>query len=162
MRIVVPVCFVRVGPALAAAFAVTLGLASGVHAETAAKIYDQNCSVCHQAGGMGMSGTYPRLAGRASAIASLPQGRRAMISAVLYGMAGSLTVDGNRIVGVMPSFSQLGDGDIAQVLTYVSHLNGGKPKPFTPGEVAAFRHPPLTSADTNGLAKDPALAKAAP
>jgi len=148
--------------AVAVSFAVALGLTSAAHAETAAKIYDQNCSVCHQAGGMGMSGTYPRLAGRASAIASLPQGRRAMISAVLYGMAGSLTVDGNRIVGVMPPFSQLSDGDIAQVLTYVSHLSGGKPKAFTAGEVAAFRHPPLTSADTNGLAKDPALAKAAP
>jgi len=139
-----------------------MAAAAGAHAETSNKIYDQNCSVCHQTGGMGMAGTYPRLSGRAGAIAGLPQGRRVMISAVLYGMAGSLTVDGSRIVGVMPAFAQLSDGEIAQVLTYVATLGGGQAKPFTPAEVAAFRHTPLTSADTNGLAKDPALAKAAP
>ena len=146
----------------AVAAIVALATTTGAWADASNKLYDANCSVCHQAGGMGMSGTYPRLSGRAGVIATLPQGRRAMISAVLYGMAGSLTVDGHKIIGVMPSFPQLSNAEVAQVLTYVSHLNGGHPKPFTAAEVSAFRNPPLTSTDTNGLAKDPALQKAAP
>ena len=164
MRTVAPVCFVRAGRTAAVGILVAAALSSAASAwaEPTNKLYDANCSVCHQAGGMGMEGTYPRLSGRTGAIATLPQGRRAMISAVLYGMAGSLTVDGHKIVGVMPSFPQLSNAEVAQVLTYVSHLSGGHPKSFTAAEVANFRNPPLTSTDTNGLAKDPALQKAAP
>ncbi|MET0271722.1 MAG: cytochrome c [Phenylobacterium sp.] len=104
-----------------------------------AKTYQRHCSVCHQAGGVGREGVYPRLAGRAPDMARKPAGRKLMASAVLWGMAGKLVVDGKPLMGVMPGFTQLSDADLAEVLTYVAGL-GGKPAPaFTTQEVAGVR-----------------------
>ena len=41
-----------------------------------AKVFETNCQVCHQAGGVGVTGAFPRLAGRVSVIASSPDGRK--------------------------------------------------------------------------------------
>jgi mono/diheme cytochrome c family protein len=119
--------------------------------------------VCHQAAGAGVPGSFPRLAGRAGALADLPAGRKLMMSAVLDGIAGKLQADGQTVVGVMPPLAQLSDADIAAVLNYVGHLDHRSPKAFTAAEVAAIRaQPALSSAEVNALAKDPALVKAAP
>jgi len=126
-------------------FAATLG-ALGPAAASAqeaaadgAKLYARHCSVCHQAGGAGREGAYPRLAGRAADLARRPDGRRVMIAAGLYGMAGKLEVDGKPIMGVMPGFAQLPDDEIARVLTYVAGFGGKAAAPFQPAEVAAVR-----------------------
>lgn len=123
-----------------------------------AKVFETNCQVCHQAGGVGVPGAFPRLAGRASVIASSPDGRKFLAKLVLNGMSGSVMVDGQRIMGVMPGFSQFSDADAAAVLTYVSGLDAGKkrPKPFAAAEIAAARtakvSPSDMSAERNGLA----------
>ena len=102
-------------------------------------IYKKNCSVCHQAGGVGLPGSFPRLAGRADMLARQPAGRTLMISAVLFGMAGRLELDGKTIVGVMPPLPRLSDDDLAAVLTHIASLEGGKAAPFTAAEVATLR-----------------------
>ena len=110
-----------------------------------------------------MPGAYPRLAGRAGAIAGVPEGRKAMVSAALYGVAGVLKVDGQTVVGVMPSFAHVTDADIAGVLTYVSHLGGMRPKSFTAAEVAKVRQgAALTPNQVNALLRQPAITQAAP
>lgn len=123
-----------------------------------AKVFETNCQVCHQAGGVGVSGAFPRLAGRVPVIAASPDGRKFLAKLVLNGMSGSVTVDGQRIMGVMPGFGQFSDADAAAALTYVSTLDAGKkpPKAFTPADIAAARTAKVSPSDMaterNGLA----------
>ena len=99
------------------------------------------CSMCHQSGGEGLSGQFPRLAGRTAAIAQSPQGRRYMVRVVLGGMAGPISVDGAPVAGVMPGMATMADSEIAEILSHAVTL--GKPakpaKPFKAAEVAAVR-----------------------
>lgn len=87
-------------------------------------VFDTNCSMCHQVGATGVPGQFPRLAGRAGRIASTAAGRRYLEHVVLYGMMGTITVDGTPIVGgVMPSFASLSDQDLADALDYIISLD---------------------------------------
>lgn len=99
------------------------------------------CAMCHQASGEGLAGQFPKLAGRAAAIAQSPEGRRYMTRVVLGGMSGPIEVDGARVSGVMPGMSSLSDAEIADVLNHALTL--GKPakpaKPFKPADIAAVR-----------------------
>ncbi len=151
-------------PALLLALGSGLLAASGALAEAPSSgVYDANCSVCHQAAGAGAPGQFPRLAGRTGKLATSPKGRHAMIAAVLFGMSGKLPADNQIILGVMTPLPQLSDAEIAQVLSYVSHLDGGAAKPFSAAEVAAVRAgPKLTPTEVNALARDPTLQRLAP
>jgi hypothetical protein len=96
--------------------------------------------VCHQAQGVGVEGQFPRLNGRTPVIAASPAGRAFLAQLVLSGMSGTVAVDGQRIIGIMPDFAHLPDGDLAAVLTYVSTLGAAKKSaPFKPAEIAAAR-----------------------
>jgi cytochrome c5 len=87
-------------------------------------VFDANCSMCHQLAAAGVPGQFPRLAGRAGRIAATAAGRRYLEHVVLYGMMGTITVDGTQIVGgVMPSFASLSDQDLAAALDYVISLD---------------------------------------
>jgi mono/diheme cytochrome c family protein len=122
-----------------AAFAVTAGV--GVACASAAEgseIYSQNCMMCHQSGGAGLPGQFPRLAGRAAAIASSRDGRSYLVDVLTFGLSASITVDGQSIVGVMPAFKSMSDEDVAVVLSYVSILensSSGRAEHFTTDEV---------------------------
>lgn len=134
-----------------------------VHAETGDSVYGRTCAACHLPGGKGVPGAFPRLSGRAGAIAGVPVGRKAMVSIVLFGSAGPLQVEQQSISGVMPGFGQLKDDEIAAVLTYISGLEGKHPKAFTTAEVAKVRAgAALSPSEVNGLLRDPAVVKAAP
>lgn len=148
LTVLLPTALVLGAPALATA-------APGKHSA----IFDANCSMCHQLRAAGVPGQFPRLAGRAGRIASTAAGRRYLEHVVLYGMMGTITVDGMRIVGgVMPSFSSLSNQDLAAALNYVISLErSGKlhwkgevirpaqlarvraGKPFSPMQVHALR-----------------------
>jgi cytochrome c553 len=99
------------------------------------------CAMCHQAGGEGLAGQFPKLTGRAAAIAQTPEGRRYMARVVLNGMSGPIEVEGARVSGVMPGMASLSDAEIAEVLSHVITL--GKPakpgKAFKAAEIAAVR-----------------------
>ncbi|WP_197277203.1 c-type cytochrome [Sphingomonas profundi] len=117
-------------------------------AQTAPMAYTANCQMCHQAAGAGIPGQFPRVAGRAGAIAAKPAGRAYLIDVLLNGMAGRMMVDGKPIMGVMPPFARLSDTDIAATLTYVTKLPGGPPRiaPFAAAEIKAARAAPKKSA----------------
>jgi mono/diheme cytochrome c family protein len=107
-------------------------------------IFDANCAFCHQAGGVGVPGQFPRLAGRAGAMAAKPEGRKFLFDVVLNGMSGRIAVDGEQVLGIMPDFDALPDDDIAAVLTYLTGLEH-KPVPITAQEIKAARARPKLS-----------------
>lgn len=124
------------------AAALSCAAVTGARADTPDQLFDNNCAICHQVGGKGVPGQFPRLAGRVSVIASSSEGRSFLASLVLNGMSGTVTVDSNKIVGVMPDFSAFSDEDLSAILTYVAGLNGGHAAPFTPGDLQAARAKP--------------------
>jgi cytochrome c553 len=126
---------------LVAVAALTAGfIAPAAHADPKTNFVSR-CGMCHQAGGEGLAGQFPRLAGRAAFIAQSPEGRRYMARVVLGGMAGPIEVEGARIAGVMPGMAGVSDADIAEALNHAITL--GKPakpaKPFKPADIAAVR-----------------------
>lgn len=132
---------------LAAAAAAAILAPAAAQAGDGSKIYNAQCSACHQSGAVGVPGQFPKLAGRAPQIAATPDGRRYLATVVMYGMHGKIMVEGKPIMGVMPSFGRLSDSDLADVLTFVSRQGAAKkPAPFTAAEVAGFRRKPSPNA----------------
>ena len=104
-------------------------------------LFTQNCLMCHQAGAVGLPGQFPRLAGRIAAISSKPKGRAYLIDVLTYGMAGTITVDDQTIIGLMPPFAQLSNDEVAGVLSYVQSIGppaaAGSPALETPAAFTA-------------------------
>ncbi len=121
--------------AVASAFIVA-AIPAAAAAQAAPKPYATNCQMCHQAGAKGVPGVYPRLTGRLDQIAAKPDGRKWLISVLLFGQSGKIMVDGKPVGGVMMPYGRLTDDDLATILTYVSK---GKAKPFTAAEIKAVR-----------------------
>ncbi len=113
-----------------------------------AKLYAQ-CAGCHQANGQGIPGAFPPLAGHVAEILSKQGGREYLVKVLLWGLQGQIEVKGMKYNGVMPSFSQLKDEEIAAVLTHIASAWGDDKKvkdfkPFTAAEVKALRDKKLT------------------
>ena len=87
-----------------------------------AATFDMSCAFCHQAGGVGVPGQFPRLAGRVGEIASKPEGKKFLPQVLLNGMSGRITADGEEILGIMPGFDSMSDDDMAALLTYLTGL----------------------------------------
>jgi len=108
-------------------------------------VYDATCALCHQSGGVGLKGQFPRLAGRVDRMAADPEARVYLLETVLFGVSGKIEVDGASIVGVMPSFASLSDDELASVLNYLIRLGGSgsrKVKAITPSEIRNGRAGP--------------------
>jgi len=103
--------------------------------EKGASIYATHCAACHQADGQGLAGAFPPLAG-SDYIAGMPD---VVVTTVLNGLSGKITVNGTDYNAVMPSLSYLSDSDVADVATFVlnSWDNGGGE--VNSGQVAAAR-----------------------
>lgn len=131
-----------------AVLALALGLAASVQAAPAKTLtnadFDAQCALCHQAGGAGLPGQFPRLAGRVNVIAGAPEGRNYMVQVILNGLSGQLIVDDKPLSGFMTPFGSLTDVQIADILNYLAAQKpeGAKAKPFTAGEVAKLRAGP--------------------
>jgi mono/diheme cytochrome c family protein len=109
-----------------------------------AALFAQNCELCHQAGAKGLPGQFPRLAGRVAAISRHAEGRVYLADVLTYGLSGTVKVDAQPIVGLMPPFAVLPNETVADILSYVQSLGddtgkGGLAKPFTEAEIAAAR-----------------------
>jgi nitrite reductase (NO-forming) len=99
------------------------------------RLYEQNCMACHQAGGEGIKGAFPPLAGSDYLLSDTNRA----ISALVNGLSGKVVVNGETYNGVMPAVS-LSDEQIANVLTYTLNTwnnNGGEVKPSNVAEVRA-------------------------
>lgn len=96
----------------------------GAQAQTAAALYNDNCSACHRPDGKGVKGAFPALSGNA-----LVQGDPFGVAAVvLKGRNG------------MPSFKdELTDAQLSDVLTYIRTSWGNKAGRVHPGLISAAR-----------------------
>lgn len=110
-------------------------VAAGAKVDGAA-IYASRCVACHQAGGTGLSGVFPPLAG-----SEWVAGKEATLAALaLHGINGTLTVKGISYAGAMPGFAaQLQDAELAAVLTYIRSQWGNSAPPVSVETVASVR-----------------------
>lgn len=88
-------------------------------------VFSARCAVCHQASGAGLPGAFPPLDG-SEWVTGEP---RTPVRILLRGIEGPITVAGAEYRGQMPSFADLSDQELADVLTYVrgSWSNGAEP-----------------------------------
>ncbi len=97
-------------------------------------IYASNCAACHQPDGTGVPKAFPPLA-KSDYLNKDP--KRA-ISAILNGLSGKITVNGQEYDSVMPAVA-LDDEKVANVVTYIMNSWGNKGGEITPEEVKAAR-----------------------
>lgn len=101
-----------------------------------ATIFANACQACHQSTGKGLPGVFPPLAGSEWVLA--PPDRIAQI--LLHGVTGPMKVLGTTYSGAMPAFgTQLSDGEIAAVASFVRTQWGNNAEKLTPAEVARSR-----------------------
>ncbi len=103
---------------LTAAFLLASGGAAAAE-PVGARFFSERCVACHQAGGVGVPGIAPPLAGNVGRMAATEEGRAYLTRVLLVGMVGAIKVDGVRYNGNMPAQSALSDSDLAGVLSYV-------------------------------------------
>jgi mono/diheme cytochrome c family protein len=121
------------------------------------RVYTTNCAACHQAGGTGMAGAFPPLAGHFPDLLKRADGRSYVGKVLLFGLEGEISVNGNNYAGAMPPWNALSDDDVAAVLNYVSNAwDNGKSLPpdfktFSSDEIKALRSPELSSAQVYAL-----------
>lgn len=101
-----------------------------------AVLFASLCVACHQASGQGLPGVFPPLADSEWVL-----GKDSTAAAILlHGINGGMTVKGNTYNGVMPGFAiQLGDEQIAAVLTYVRSQWGNSAAAVSAETVARTR-----------------------
>ncbi len=99
------------------------------------KLYTTNCAACHQVTGKGLTGAFPPLAG-SDYIAIDPMNA---VRAVINGLTGPISVNGNDYNSVMPNFSYMSDSDVADVITFVINSFGNKGGNINAAQVAAAR-----------------------
>lgn len=97
-------------------------------------VYSQVCQACHQADGGGLPSAFPPLANSDYLNADVNRS----IRAVVKGLQGEITVNGEKYNSVMPS-QNLSNEEIANVMTYVYNNWGNNGTVVTPEQVAAVR-----------------------
>lgn len=122
-----PILFGTGGPAVAAANpAPTAG----------EKIYNANCSTCHNVNGTGTAGVFPPLAENPMVTGSPDK----VIAAVKNGLSGPITVNAKAYNFSMPAWKgKLSNAEIADVITYVRSSWGNKGSAVTEAQVAGSK-----------------------
>jgi mono/diheme cytochrome c family protein len=110
----------------------TAGVSSRV--QTAAELFDGNCSPCHQETGEGISGVYPSLAGSPTVLGDAG----ALARWILKGQRAA-TMPIGRYSTAMPHFGWLNDADAAALLTYLRSSFGNRAPPVDAATVASAR-----------------------
>jgi mono/diheme cytochrome c family protein len=105
-----------------------------------ARLYGEHCAACHHASGEGVPRIYPPLAGNQAILMRNP------VNAIRITLNGGFppSTQGNpRPYGMPPFAHQLGDREVAAVLTYIRGAWGNRAAPVSPAEVADGRGVPL-------------------
>lgn len=116
-------------------------------------VYGAHCVACHQASGQGIPGAFPPLADHAVDIYAAG-GHEYLMDVLLFGLQGSVTVNGMAYNGLMPAWQQLSDGDIADVINHILTAWDTPPDDFVPYQAADIkeqRGKGLSATDVHGL-----------
>jgi len=97
-------------------------------------IFSRTCVACHQSEGQGIKAVFPPLAKSDF----LNKNKDTAIDAVLFGLKGEITVNGEKYNSVMPSQS-LSDQEVADVMNYVYNNWGNDKTIITPAEIKKRR-----------------------
>ncbi len=101
-----------------------------------AKVYNTNCSSCHQANGKGQPGVFPPLAG--NPVVTGPADK--VIHIVKDGLSGKIVINGATYNGQMPAWKgTLSDADIAAAVTYIRTSWGNHASAVTASQVTATK-----------------------
>ncbi|MEN9636784.1 MAG: hypothetical protein RL077_5188 [Verrucomicrobiota bacterium] len=111
-----------------------LGAADEAATGRGQSLYLANCSICHGATGDGVKGSYPPLA-KSDWLAADRQG---LVRAVVAGLSGEITVNGETFSGQMPAI-MLDDPQVAETLTFVLNSWGNPGGQVTTADVKAIR-----------------------
>ena len=87
--------------------------------ELGARVFGTSCGLCHQENGQGVAGAFPPLAGHVAQMFAQKNGRDYLVRVVLFGLEGTITVNGNTYASAMPPWPQLSDSEIAAALDHV-------------------------------------------
>ena len=126
-------------------------------ADPGARTYSTNCAACHQESGAGVPAAFPPLASHVPNLLAQPGGRTYLIRVLLFGLEGSITVNGASFSGAMPAWSSLDDNAIAAALNHVTTSWNNRPKlaadfkPFAASEIAAARAERMTAVTVYAL-----------
>jgi mono/diheme cytochrome c family protein len=102
-------------------------------------IFKKNCSLCHQASGLGSPSLYPPLAKSEWILAQDSHSKEHLILILLHGLQGPIMVQGTIYNGYMSGWSHLSDSEIAAVLSYICIEWGNLAVPITSKMVAMVR-----------------------
>ncbi|WP_066629398.1 c-type cytochrome [Labilibacter marinus] len=98
-------------------------------------VYDRNCKVCHQVNRKGIPKIYPPL----KDTESIKGDKTYLIDVVLNGQSEEIVVEGVKYKGVMASYRNLKDQDIADVLNYLRNDSEAASDIITPEDVKQAR-----------------------
>lgn len=98
-------------------------------------VYDRNCKVCHQVNRKGIPKIYPPL----KDTESIKGDKDYLIDVLLNGQSGEIVVEGVKYKGVMASYRNLKDQDIADVLNYLRNDSEAASDMITAEEVKQAR-----------------------
>lgn len=100
-----------------------------------AALYQQYCASCHKEDGMGVKGVFPPLQGSQTVVIN----PKVLISKVLKGSSGPVSINGVNYEAQMPSFTFLKDDELLEILGYVRSLGSNHAIPIKPEVVKEVR-----------------------
>lgn len=96
-------------------------------------IYIKHCQNCHGVKGEGLGALTPAL----TDTIFLKQYKQQVACFIKNGIKDTITVNGQKYEGTMPSFPELYDIDIAQVMVYITNSFGNNQGMYTTEQVAS-------------------------
>jgi mono/diheme cytochrome c family protein len=124
-----------------------------------AALFSERCAVCHQAQGEGVAGMFPPINQTLGRFLIVPAGRNYLADVALFGLAGTITVGGQRYVGQMKVAPPLTDQEAAAVLNYVlttfdAESLPAEAAPYAAAEIAARRATPKSPTELAKLRQE--------
>ena len=112
------------------------------------RLYTQNCVVCHQPNGMGVSGQFTPLAGSEWVLTEGNHAENHLVMLVLNGLQGTFEVKGQQYNNAMVPWKQLSDEQIADILTYIRSDWGNNTPAISPEFVTQIRKTDAAQSDS--------------
>lgn len=123
--------------------------------DTGRTLFDENCSGCHQIGGVGSPGLAPPLADPDLFGGLGADAPHYMAGVLLGGLSGQIVAKGETYLGLaMPSQSWMTDEELVTVANYVLGELNGLDVRLTPEVVAPLRNKVPSHADLRALRQE--------